>query len=441
MVCIDDFAIRKGEKYATVMIDIKTHRIIDMINSRDCEKVSSWLKEFPNLKIISRDGSLAYKKAIEASHAEAIQVTDRFHIIKNLTTYCKNYLVKHLKTKLVIELPSINSNNKPVFCYYNNKKSLRDRYFYVIDLYNSGINKSNSCKQANIDIRLFNRLFPLSNEERLNYFKSKSELIHEQKVAQKEAKIKLVREMHENGYSIRGIARELNMSRETISKYLKPDATAIHAAYGTKKQGTLLENYIDKIHECITAKLKFKDIEIIIRNHGYTGSTSLLRKYTCKIKADIKNQYQNSRFNNKGIIFIERKSILKLLYTPLASVKELNPKLFKLLCEQYDYVYKILNLVNSFRDILKEKDINKLDSWIEECLNLNISELKSFVNGINQDIDAVKSAIILEYNNGLAEGSVNKIKVIKRIMYGRCSFETLRAKVIKLEKLKSNNIY
>ena len=64
MVCIDDFAIRKGVKYATVMIDINSHKIIDMINSRDYEEVTSWLKEFPNLKIVSRDCSLTYKKAI-----------------------------------------------------------------------------------------------------------------------------------------------------------------------------------------------------------------------------------------------------------------------------------------------------------------------------------------------------------------------------------------
>ena len=66
MVCIDDFAIRKGVKYVTVIIDINSHKIIDMINSRDYEKVTSWLKEFPNLKIVSRDGSLTYKKAITA---------------------------------------------------------------------------------------------------------------------------------------------------------------------------------------------------------------------------------------------------------------------------------------------------------------------------------------------------------------------------------------
>lgn len=83
MVCIDDFAIRKCMRYATVMIDINSHKIIDMINSRDYEEITSWLKEFPNLKIISRDGSLTYKKAITDSHANAIQITDRFHQLNN----------------------------------------------------------------------------------------------------------------------------------------------------------------------------------------------------------------------------------------------------------------------------------------------------------------------------------------------------------------------
>lgn len=86
--------------------------------------------------------------------------------------------------------------------------------------------------------------------------------------------------------------------------------------------------------------------------------------------------------------------------------------------------------------MLKAKDISKLDSWIEDSLNLNISELKSFVNSLNQDIAAVKNVIGLDYNNGLAEGIVNKIKVIKRIVYGRCTFETLKKKIINLEMLK-----
>ena len=60
----------------------------------------------------------------------------------------------------------------------------------------------------------------------------------------------------------------------------------------------------------------------------------------------------------------------------------------------------------------------------------NIPELQTYVNGIRQDIVAVKNGIAMQYNNGLAEGSVNKLKVIKRIMYGRNSFELLKAKVL-----------
>lgn len=65
------------------------------------------------------------------------------------------------------------------------------------------------------------------------------------------------------------------------------------------------------------------------------------------------------------------------------------------------------------------KNPEELDSWIKRTKECGIQEINSLINGIERDIDAVKNGIKYEYNNGLAEGSVNKIKVIKRIMYGR----------------------
>ena len=62
--------------------------------------------------------------------------------------------------------------------------------------------------------------------------------------------------------------------------------------------------------------------------------------------------------------------------------------------------------------------------------NHKIPEIDSFLKGIERDLKAVKNGIKFDYNNGLAEGSVNKIKVIKRIMYGRCSFDLLKQKVL-----------
>lgn len=61
------------------------------------------------------------------------------------------------------------------------------------------------------------------------------------------------------------------------------------------------------------------------------------------------------------------------------------------------------------------------------------------MTGIKKDLEAVKNAIIYNYNNALAEGSVNKLQVIKRIMYGRCDFETLRKKVLQPEFLRKFN--
>ena len=83
--------------------------------------------------------------------------------------------------------------------------------------------------------------------------------------------------------------------------------------------------------------------------------------------------------------------------------------------------------------IIKAKKPEALLAWMENALSLGLPELDAFVNGLKQDIDAVMNAISSELSNGLAEGGINKIKVIKRIMYGRCSFQTLRNKCLMLD--------
>ncbi|MCW6109123.1 transposase [Clostridium sporogenes] len=79
-----------------------------------------------------------------------------------------------------------------------------------------------------------------------------------------------------------------------------------------------------------------------------------------------------------------------------------------------------------------------MEQWINKATALKIKEIDSFVNGINRDIDAVKNDILYYYNNGLAEGVVNKLKLIKRTMYGRCNFNLLKNKILMLENLKFN---
>ncbi len=130
---------------------------------------------------------------------------------------------------------------------------------------------------------------------------------------------------------------------------------------------------------------------------------------------------------------MKRKNLIKLLYKPVEEVEALSKELYEKIIQRYPVIESIINLVNEFKQMLKSKNVEKVEEWIEKASNLKIRKIDKFVNGLKRDMQAVRNAIVYEYNNGLAEGSVNKLKVIKRIMYGRNKFEMLRQKVLFLE--------
>lgn len=106
--------------------------------------------------------------------------------------------------------------------------------------------------------------------------------------------------------------------------------------------------------------------------------------------------------------------------------------------ERFPAVSSLLDCVSGFKDALFSKKPEELETWMNKTEKLHVPELDAFLNGLRLDMTAVKNAIALDYNNGLAEGSVNKIKVIKRVMFGRCGNDLLRAKVLRLEARHSS---
>jgi transposase len=76
----------------TVMVDLESHRIIDIIDSRETKAVEKWLRTYPNLQFISRDGAQTYSSASTNSHPNAIQISDRFHLLKNLSEAAEKFM-------------------------------------------------------------------------------------------------------------------------------------------------------------------------------------------------------------------------------------------------------------------------------------------------------------------------------------------------------------
>lgn len=422
------------------MVDIETHRVIDLIPSRDCDEVVKWLKSYPNLQVVSRDGSITYKKAITLSHPEAMQVSDRFHILKNLTSYCKDYLTNYFKPKVIIDVtPKVTASNIVTEPPIENKKlTLEEKITKAIELLHDGLGKSQICKQLNMDIRVYKKLMAMNDNERSSYLKSSLQLSHEEKVAKKVELIGIVRDMHKNNYSKRAIARNLGMSGQTITKYLDDNASAINGNYNIKRI-SILDLFLEDINNLIDKGYTSLDIENVIRQNGYNGSGSTIRNYRVRLKKSIHEIYINTKTSPGTTELVERNQLLKLLYKPIIKVKGLSIESLNKVNEKYPIYKEIIDLVCEFRAILKNKAINEFNKWMEQASSLNNKYINSFINGVTRDIVAVQNAIIYDYNNGLAEGSVNKLKVIKRIMYGRNSFDMLYKKVLWLEKRRKIN--
>ncbi|NFO99258.1 hypothetical protein FDC62_14035, partial [Clostridium botulinum] len=215
-VCIDDFAMKKGHTYGTIMIDIETHRIVDILFSRANNDVSKWLKSYPNIKVVSRDGSITYKNAISKAHPSAMQISDRFHMLKNFTEYYKQYLNKYFKSQVMINNSNSNKQEmKNIISNFQNEKALKAR-----QMFNVGIKKTKICKIFKLHIKTLNKILELSELDINYYGKSKLRIIQEERAKNKLEIINIAREMKKKSVPVARIAKALNLDRRTIDKYL-----------------------------------------------------------------------------------------------------------------------------------------------------------------------------------------------------------------------------
>ncbi|MDR1617214.1 MAG: ISL3 family transposase [Syntrophomonadaceae bacterium] len=440
-ICIDDFALKKRESYGTIMIDFDSRQIVDMIPSREYDDVKAWLKTYPNVILVSRDGSVTYHNAVADALPKASQVSDRFHLLKNLTSYAQEYLKKELAVN--VKIPVTCSETPPIpqpasKADENRKLTLKEKYDLITTLADLGYTKTAICKSLNMDIRAYGKLVTASPDELEIMFQTSTMLFHEDKLQQKIDRVNEIRAFKKQCFSLREISRRTGLAQRTVSKYLNDDFNPVHAAYG-KKRYSILMPYMNGIDHMLFQGIPGTVIEAQIREKGYAGSSSSVRHYIANWKRNRKQDFDHSNLTAEAVEIIERKNLFKLLFHPLEKVKSITIAQFDSVCMQYPCFKQVHTLVWAFKSLLDSKDPSGLEPWLENAKSLNIREIKSFTEGILRDFTAVKNAIAFQHSNGLAEGSVNKLKVIKRVMYGRCRFETLRIKMLRLEEFRRFN--
>jgi transposase len=114
---IDDFAFRRGYQFGTILVDLESHRPIDVLPDRRAETAAAWMRDNPEIHVVSRDRASAYASAASEVAPQAIQVADRFHVCKNLTEATQLLLARCLAEMAAashIEEPAHNESGKPV---------------------------------------------------------------------------------------------------------------------------------------------------------------------------------------------------------------------------------------------------------------------------------------------------------------------------------------
>lgn len=410
------------------MIDLETHCIVDIIDSREVDVVADWLKEFPNLKIIVRDGSFGYRAAIDTAHPSVIQINDRFHMIKNLVKAITKTLKREMPGR--IEIPLTSESAKKRYEYLMGL-SRRERILEAKRLYNHNISKNEISRQLGVGITTITKYIKMKESEIPEESVDIREQEHINAINKIKAKVAEVKALHNAGMTITDISIKTGYVSERIKCYLSDEFNICHGQYGISRPGKL-EPYREEVIALRAEGLTYKAITDIIRKKGYTGSVDALRGFIAKEKRIAKDLAKSK----KPIEFINKRYIHKLLYKPIEKVKEITKEQLNEVIKQYPVYGKLLASLSNFREILSKKNEENLITWIKDATALDISEINSYISGLVADYDSIKNAIQYDYNNGLAEGSVNKIKSIKRIMYGRNKFTLLRRKVLALESLK-----
>ncbi|HZX21433.1 MAG TPA: ISL3 family transposase [Clostridia bacterium] len=366
---IDDWAIRKGHKYCTLICDLVTKRPIDILPDRSYETVSGWLRKHPEIKIISMDRSAAYISAAKKELPKAKIVLDRFHIVHNLGQTLMKHLQSQFPNGIVMHLEPPKEEHPQA-----TEKQLS--------------------KQEKRQLELYDR---------------KWELIQE------------VHRLHQSHHSVRRIAKITKLARATVIKYLNIKEKPIPAR---TRRGSILDKYKPMISEALQKNLGGPDILEKIREQGYEGSASLLRMYIADVRRNREGQSCHS-----GEERISRKQLYSLLFWDPDKLPEKDKGILSKLIENPELV-KIYTIVQDFKKAIKTRDIKLLENWINENLKSATQGFSNFTKRLLDDIEPVRNALLYDWSNGPLEGNINRIKMIKRTMYGRVGFDLLRKKVL-----------
>lgn len=388
---IDDFSFRRGRKFGTIIIDLQTHKMLDVLPDRTTETSAIWMAAHPELDIVSRDRGGDYAAAVRRAAPQATQTADRFHLMKNLTE--------------AVELTLARCRAEIRKAAYD---ALPEEERKVVDPLTLPLEPValENWKPAPD---------PCTERERLT------------RQAQRQDRYEQVLALQAQGLGKKEIARRVGITTRTLENWQKK---GVPQAGRRRKRPSCFDPYASYVlsrweQGCTNGLQLYQEI----KEQGYTGTEKTVYRFLVPLRRNqqiiqkaVVPHVPLQDFSAKDAVwwFVRDRSLLdEKEQTTLAKI-----------CQASETARVTYQLVQEFRQMLHALEGTKLDEWLAKVKASQIRELQSFVTGIERDKAAVVAGLTLPQNNGLVEGKVNKLKLIKRMMYGRAEFPLLRQRVL-----------
>jgi transposase len=387
---VDDWAKRKGRSYGTILVDLERRRPIELLADREAGTLAAWLKGHPGVEVATRDRATYYADGISAGAPAALQVADRFHLLKNLREVVERVINGHRRA--LREAAQVLSPYRAI-C-----ESLKDQSL-------PRLRPKSDCSQRSV-----------------------KELLRQQ--ARRERRVERyeeIKRMRAEGHSISASARKMGMQRATVRMFLRANEYP-EARHGS--QPSKVQPFADYLKErwlagCHNARQLYREIKA----RGYRGHGKVLQAYLEPWRELLPEAIRRMH----GVPEVRSpapRTVAWWLLLDEEKLKDEERSFVAQITTSQTEVATAQSLAREFQRLLRNRDEPQLDAWFKAVEGSNVVEFKNFAKGLRRDEAAVRAAMRTEWSNGQTEGQVNRLKLLKRQMYGRAKFDLLRARVL-----------
>ncbi len=389
---VDDFALRRGHHYGTILVDLEQNQPIALLPDRTAETLEAWLKEHPGVEVLSRDRSKAYRRGMSAGAPDAIQVADRFHLLQNLEETLEKVFKGQTQILKRVEKEQLQTQGSAIAATVEPEDEPQSQ-------------------------KVLNRARRLEKYEQTHA-------------------------LRQQGYSIKDVAHHLGIGERTVYTYLAAP-TFPERQPSIRRQPSCLEPYKPYVLEQWNqGRHQSKELFDDIQQQGYSGSYMTLTRYTRQLRQS-QPQTQPSRESLNelpgrgpaplsGATAQQPLSAKRAAWLLLKRPENLDSEektLLERLCQQPE-LSDAIALAQGFLELVRQKLPEGFENWLEQAKSSSIKAFQSFAAGLKEDYEAVKAGLTLEVSNGPVEGLNNRLKMLKRQMFGRAGLDLLAKRFI-----------